>query len=253
MKNSKNPNFFTQVIVRNLSFINENKKWFEGFNASEEITLNYSIIAYFVWHLNNIIASYSRGDDKNELKKQFSDAVRVMEKVWDKRIVKMHIGKNQKEIDVYYLECTLYMRWILSLAVLLEVSDDEFNILINLVKRDNIKDALYDICIKTKVENWIISDEVRPLSPKNSITSIIKENDKPTCEKFLKKYLEKHWFKTFKNLGGWQTTNVSNLNVNSGFVGFWAFEVAAIVKIKGLNDNSFKDNVFYPHRFFNQN
>lgn len=117
-----------------------------------------------------------------------------------------------------------------------------------MVKRDHIKDALYGICIKTRIKDWQISDVVRPLSPKNKIIDIINEDDKIICEKLTKTYLEKHWFKTFKNWGGWQTTDVSGLDVNSAFVGFWAFEVAAVVKIKRLDDSSFKDNQFYPDR-----
>ncbi len=139
------------------------------------------------------------------------------------------------------------MRWMLSLAVLLDVSDKEFNILVNFIKRDNIQDAMYDICIKTKHKDWIISDVVRPLSPKNKIIDIIKENDNSVCEKLIKQYLEKHWFKTFKNWG-WISPDVSNFDVTSGFVGYWAFEVAAIVKIKGLDDSGFRENVFYPDR-----
>lgn len=30
------------------------------------------------------------------------------------------------------------------------------------------------------------------------------------------------------------------------FSGYWAFEVAAIVKIKGLDDSSFRDHKYYP-------
>ena len=32
------------------------------------------------------------------------------------------------------------------------------------------------------------------------------------------------------------------------FYGYWAFEVAAIVKIKNLNDSSFRTNKYYPDK-----
>ncbi len=33
---------------------------------------------------------------------------------------------------------------------------------------------------------------------------------------------------------------------NSNYVGYWAFETAAFVKMRGLDDSSFRDNVYYP-------
>jgi len=248
MKKVKNISFYEKAIRRNEYFIEEHKKWLQSYQGELNKAILTSNLAYFVWHLNNMIASYSKGDGKDSLSSQFSEAVKVMEQVWDKRRVKMHMGKSQKEIDVYYIGPTFYMRWMLSLGVLLDVPDDEFQILVNLIKRDNIKDALYDICIKTRIKDWQISDVVRPLSPKNKIIDIINEVDKSVCEKLTKTYLEKHWFKTFKNWGGWKNTDVSDLDVNSGFVGFWAFEVAALVKIKALDDSSFRDSRFYPNR-----
>ncbi|WP_019037860.1 PoNe immunity protein domain-containing protein [Psychroflexus tropicus] len=259
MKNIKNVDFYEKVIYRYEEHLKLTEEKITNFPPEEEwetrphkMSSEYRLqqikLVTFTARLQIIIASYSKGDDKNSLRNQFSEAVKVMQEVWDKRVVKMHMGKAQKEIDVYYIGPTFYMRWMLSLGVLLEVPDDEFQILIDLVKRDHIKDALYDICIKTKIEDWQISDMVRPLSPKNKIIDIINEDDKIICEKLTKNYLGKHWFKTFKNWGGWQTTDVSGLDVNSDFVGFWAFEVAAVVKIKGLDDSSFKDNRFYPDR-----
>ncbi|MEX0598585.1 MAG: PoNe immunity protein domain-containing protein [Candidatus Paceibacterota bacterium] len=259
MKNVKTSDFYSNAIIRNEEIILWNEEKIRDYppkeqwdlrpeRASPEYHLLSLKLSLFSIRLNNLIASYSRGDDKEELKTQFSECVRVMEKVWDKRAVKMFLGAKEKEHDVYYIGQTFYMRWMLSLAVLLEVLDEEFNILVNFIKRDNIQDAMYDICIKSRINDWTISDVVRPLSPKNKIIDIINENDKEICQNLIKIYLEKQWFKTFKNWGGWQSTDVSKFDVNSGFVGYWAFEVAAIVKIKGLDDSSFREHPFYPDR-----
>lgn len=252
MKNVKTNDFYSHAILRNKVIYDNYEIELFGIdvnmlNEDQKSAVRISELATFSLRLNNIIASYSKGDNKNELKKQFSAAVLVMEKVWDKRAVKMFLGAQQKEHDVYYIGQTFDMRWMLSLAVLLEVPDDEFTILVNFIKRDNIKDAMYDICIKSRINDWIISDVVRPLSPKNKIIDIINEDNKVICEQLIKAYLEKHWFKTFKNWG-WLSPDVSNFDVNSGFVGYWAFEVAAIVKIKGLDHSSFREHPFYPDR-----
>lgn len=258
MKNAKNKLFYEEVINRYIDHLEQTYVKITNFPPQEEWDVrperasseNYLIglkLSLFSLRLNMLIASYSKDYSKSELKTQFSECVRVMKKVWDKKAVKMFLGAQQKEHDVYYIGQTFYMRWMLSLAVLLEVSDEEFAILVNFIKRDNIKDAMYDICIKSRINDWTISDVVRPLSPKNKIIDIINEDNKVNCEILIKAYLEKHWFKTFKNWG-WLSPDVSNFDVNSGFVGYWAFEVAAIVKIKGLDDSSFRDNIFYPER-----
>lgn len=252
MKNVKTRDFYNKAIIRNKEIYEKYETElsvleFNKLNENQNSTVQISKLAVFSLRLNNLIAAYSKGDSKSELKTEFSKCVRVMERVWDKRAVKMFLGAQQKEHDVYYIGQTFYMRWMLSLAVLLEVSDEEFAILVNFIKRDNIQDAMYDICIKSRINDWTISDVVRPLSPKNKIIDIINEDNKVICEKLIKAYLEKHWFKTFKNWG-WLSPDVSNFDVNSGFVGYWAFEVAAIVKIKGLDDSSFRDNIFYPER-----
>jgi len=255
MKNSKNTQFFTQVIDRNLSFINENKKWFEGFNVNAEINLNYSITAYFVWHLNNIIASYSRSDDKNELKKQFSETLKVMEKVWDKRLTKVYHGIKQEELNQYKFEPYLYMLQMLSLGILLDIPDSEFNQLKKLIDQDNIRDFLYEFLIssRNKDRKPILEESYKRylLIPKlyGKLVAIANNNDRKTAEIELKKYLEKEWIKVYKNYYiDFNLKDIENYDVNSGFTGIWAFEVAAIVKIKQLDDCSFKDNVFYPER-----
>lgn len=258
MKGAKNFDFYNEVIqhykknleeneIRISNFPSKNEWDTSPYRSSDEILFIGLELSKFTLKLLIIIASYSRGDDKTELRKQFSEAVFIMKKVWNKKAVKMFLGAKQKEHDAYYIGESFSMRWMFSLAILLEVPDDEFFVLLNFIKRDNIKDAMYDICIKFRIKDWTISEVVRPLSPKNKVIDIIKENDKGVCEKLIKQYLEKHWFKTFKNWG-WISTDVSNFDVNSGFVGYWAFEVAAIVKIKGLDDSSFRENVFYPDR-----
>jgi hypothetical protein len=262
MKNGKDTDFYKEVIYKYIDLIYRKEQDIINFPPKEEweirphkmnteIHLQQIKLVTFSARLNILIASYSKGSTK-ELRSQFSEAVKVMAEVWDRGIVKMHMGKAQKEIDVYYITHTFYMRWMLSLAVLLDVPEDEFQIVINLVKRDNIKDALYDICIQTKIKNWQISDEVRPLKPKNKIIDIINEPDKDKAKKMTKTYLEKQWFKTFKNLGGWEKPDADKFDVKSGFVGFWAFEVAAVVKIKALDDSSFRENRFYPDRLMQE-
>lgn len=245
MENLINYKYYSEVIERHTSTIDEYEDYFS--KNDEPITKIglISKLATFSLRLLNIIASYSRGDSIEELRQQYSDTVNIMQEVWDKRVVKMHVGREQKEMDVYYLDKYIYMRWMLSLGALLEVPDEEFNILIALIKRDNIQDSLYDFLIRSREPYWGISETLNIQKPKNNIKNIIFEADPEKCQKMIKQYLEKEWLKTYKNFG----LDKAHLEIEKGYYyGQWAFEVAAVVKIKGLDDSSFKDNQYYPAR-----
>lgn len=65
--------------------------------------------------------------------------------------------------------------------------------------------------------------------------------DKKEASKRLQTYMEKEWFK------GHYDYEWKNAHKEPGYVGYWSFETAAIVKILGLDDTSLKDNNHYPY------
>lgn len=202
----------------------------------------------FLWlagRIKVLIAKFSKGDDTNDLKKEYSNLIKEMEPLWTKKAVKLKDNKGNI-LDMYILDCYIYMRWLLSLAILFDVSDEEFKILTDLIKRDNIKDKLYDYLISSRFKNWKVSDSMSLKNPENKIQEIIDIQDKTECENNLKLYLNKEWYKTYKYFGFYNShKKPENMFL---FYGYWAFEVAALVKIKGLDDSSFKDNPYYPSR-----
>lgn len=255
MKNVKDNLFYQKVIDRNKEFILENKSMLEEIKKDNDKKSNPSILAYFIWHLNNIISSYSKGENKEELKHQFSETVQVMEKVWDKRITKVYHGRKQEEYDQYKFNSYLHILQMFSLAVLLDVPDDDFRVLVKLIDQDNIKDFLIEFIISSRIKNRKpIKEESYKrylLIPKlyEKLVAITNEQDLKQATVATKKYLEKDWIKVYKNYFiDFKLSNVENYDVESGFTGIWAFEVAAVVKIKGLNDESFRGTIFYPDR-----
>jgi hypothetical protein len=253
MKGTKDIEFYKKVINRNNEFIKENEKKI-NFSKINDENISSSILAYFTWHLNNLIANYSKGSNKEELRKQFSECIVVMEKVWNKKITKVFYGKKQEELDQYRLEPYLNMLQMISLGVLLDVPDDEFKTLVNLIDRDNIKDYLLEFLISYRIERKQINSESYSrylLIPKlfSPLVEITKTLDKIEAEAKIKKYLEKDWIKIPKNhFLNFKLSDIKEYDVNSGFVGLWAFEVAAIVKIKKLSDEAFINNMFYPDK-----
>lgn len=266
MKNAKNKDFYQKVIERSNEIISDYESqilnfpkphlWgFGDLYRSKEIYLQQIKLVTFSARLNNLIASYSKGATKSELKQQFSEALMVMEKVWDKKITKVYYGVRQKELDQYKLSPYLYMLQMFALSILLDASDDEFNVLVNLIDRDKVKDYLIEFFIIYRVKN-----REKPQNESYSRFVIIPQlykdlvdvaygNSIDSDEEAIKHFLDKKWIKIpKKNSVNLNLKDIPNYEVKDGFVGLWAFEVAALVKIKGLDDSSFRDNQFYPDR-----
>ena len=65
--------------------------------------------------------------------------------------------------------------------------------------------------------------------------------NKEKAEVKMKEYLDK-WYGLHKN-DPWY----NNHKKQSGYKGYWCWDAAAVVKIKGLDDASFKDHPHYPY------
>ena len=265
MKNAKDDKFYFEVInhfesnlnfnINQINSLDSKEKWETRpeYQNLEEILVSLKFSTFSIRTLI-LIASYSKGENKEELRKQFSECIVVMEKVWNKKTTKVYHGKKQEELDQYRLEPYLNILQIISLGVLLDVPDDEFKTLVNLIDRDNIKDYLLEFLISYRIERKQINSESYSrylLIPKlfSPLVEITKTIDKIDAEAKIKKYLEKDWIKIPKNhFLNFKLSDIKEYDVNSGFVGLWAFEVAAIVKIKKLSDEAFINNMFYPDK-----
>ena len=269
MKGAKNIEFYQNIIKHYQSNLTSNNEAIASFPPREkwdtrpervdpEISYKGLELSTFTLRLLILIASYSKGDNKEQLREQFSEAILVMEKVWDKRITKVYHGRKQEELDQYNFNSYLHLLQMFSLAVLLDVPDDEFKILVNLIDRDQIKDFLLEFIISSRIKDRKpIKEESYKrylLIPKlyGKLVTITNEYDLKQAEIETKKYLEKDWIKVYKNYFiDFKLSDVEKYEINSGFTGIWAFEVAAVVKLKSLDDSSFNDNRFYPDRLLN--
>ena len=84
-------------------------------------------------------------------------------------------------------------------------------------------------------------DKKRKGSTAYEMLYIITQQPKSNAEAEIKGYLEK-WYNLHKE-EPWYNTHLRN----KGYSGYWAWEVAAVVKAIGLDDSSFKENPFYPY------
>lgn len=246
----KNKDYYLRALVKRnealkkaIDSINVSNKSDNEVAKQKRLSKNRLAIALINFDILNV--QYSADFPINELKTQLLKTVKLFVDSWDRKVVKLHVGRNQKESDVYLIEYYIRLRWLFSLSILLDFSFEEFNSLVNIYKNDNVNDGLIDFFINSRNSDWIISEELNIKKPKNRILQIVSIYEKQDCERELKNYLEKEWLKTYKNYSMYNTHLQDEQKYF--YLGYWAFEVAAIVKIKNLNDSTFRNNKYYPN------
>ncbi|MED2841131.1 hypothetical protein A6279_15250 [Bacillus wiedmannii] len=194
-------------------------------NDNKRIILeNY--LSNFIHEMNDIRAMYSLGEDISTMEAYFYNALDDLEQT----------GTN----NVGYI----YMLWMISLGILLETDKKNIERLKKIVDKKNMNDAVIDflLCASdigyTNITNRYYKDN--PYAKTREIIELA-QTDKKEASKRLQTYMEKEWFK------GHYDYEWKNAHKEPGYVGYWSFETAALVKILELDDTSLKDNNHYPY------
>ena len=247
----KDKKYFDEYIKRQENSLN--KRWSKLSNnlIKEErvaIVKNDMAGTYKRW----IVAKYSRGDIMNnpEVEALFTQAVDLIYDNWNNGVGKYTYSERGERITLnqYVFSAYLGILELISLGILLDTSETTFSKLIDHVDRDQIKDFLLDFlfCHRQKDRVPINEENYRKFFHINErygrLKQIIVEENKETAQQELKYFLEKEWYSSFKGTPLYS----AHKNVHNIYVGYWCFVAAAIVKIKGLDDSTFKDNQYYP-------
>jgi len=221
-------------------------------NLIKEERISIVKLSMSTTYRNLIIAKYSRGDNmkSNDIIDLYTQSVSLMYENWTEGSGKFVYSKGNTTtiLEQYTFSNYLGILEVISLGILLGISDTIFNKLIIYVERDRVKDFLLDFlfCYKDKGKTPIIEESYQVFFHINErygrLKNIIQEPNSKIAEKELKYFLEKEWYASFKG------TPIYGLhkNVHDLYVGYWCFVAAAIVKIKGLDDSTFRDNKYYP-------
>lgn len=132
---------------------------------------------------------------------------------------------------------------MISLGILLETDKRNRERLSRVVIEKNIQDSLIDFLLSasgigyTKMTNVYFKEN--PYAKTKEIIELA-QTDKNKASKRLQTYMEKEWFK------GHYDYEWKNAHKEPGYVGFWSFETAALVKILELDDTSLINNNHYP-------
>ncbi|WP_367888407.1 PoNi-like cognate immunity protein [Bacillus wiedmannii] len=218
-------------------FIEENREEIKSLEEDEKNDIqryskdNKSIIegtylANFRYEMEDIRAKYSLGEDISVIEEDFHNAIYDLE--------------NTGSREIGYLS----LIWMISLGILLETDKKNIERLKKIVDKKNMNDAVINFLLcASDIGYTNMTNRYYKENPYANTREMIEfaQTDKKEASKRLKTYMEKEWFR------GHYDYEWKNAHKEPGYVGYWSFETAALVKILELDDTSLKDNNHYPY------
>ena len=193
--------------------------------------------------LSRIKAKYSLGLGVDEL---YDDLTSVIEIVYQnmKHEIRL-IGKTGKILNQYSLDTYDEIIWLLSLGFLLDVPTDKFKKLVDVIDKDQVNDKLFEFIISKKLPSRKKMDSEKQNNNWKlfgTLGEAVESTNKNDIELLVKTFLEKDWYREHKT-ASWYN---NHKNKHGTYSGYWCFESAIIVVIKGIDDFNFRDNEYYP-------
>ena len=199
-------------------------------------------------NLTMMIAKYSVGENTDVLISDFKTSAHLMHESWVGDTWKLKMGRPKKVYDQFIFSAYEEMLWMLSLGVLLNIEKDEIEKLVEVIERSNVSDKLLNYFIKHLFPEYSVTQYESYkdyFDVPNSFHKVREAIDAPNLQaaaSSLHVFLEKDWMRIHKE-SGWYD---SHKRTNGLYFGYWSFETAAVVKITGLDDSSFRDHPYYP-------
>lgn len=239
-QNIKNEEYFARYFKTNNDLL---QKGFDMLNSGLVVEKQKPVFkkGQFDIYLHLTIASYTANLEVDVTKKNLITTINYLEEGWNSDIVKFNY--NGKLLNQYLVYDQIL--WLLSLGYLLDISTEHFNKMVEIVDRDEIKDYLYEFIIKAKLKErktivkesyefgWDLFQKLRLAT-----TQI----NKIEAEHLVNDFIKVDWYNEHKQ-SGLVNSHKSKYDI---YFGYWSFETAAIVKIMGLNDSSFRNCAYYP-------
>ncbi|MGX5556274.1 PoNi-like cognate immunity protein [Bacillus cereus] len=204
----------------------DTKNGIQRYSKDNKSIIEGTYLANFRYEMEDIRAKYSLGEDVSVIEEDFHNAIYDLE--------------NTGSREIGYLS----LIWMISLGILLETDKKNIERLKKIVDIKNMNDAVIDFLLcASDIGYTNMTNRYYKENPYAKTREIIElaQTDKKEASKRLQTYMEKEWFR------GHYDYEWKNAHKEPGYVGYWSFETAAIVKILGLDDTSLKDNNHYPY------
>ena len=135
------------------------------------------------------------------------------------------------------------MVWALSIGILLDIEENMFNQLVDLVKKDDSEDYLIDYLIQYRRPEWKNRLNYNFPRPYGFTRKIIEEDNSDQALKLLKEYVAKKWYPGHRDTG-WYDLHKANID---NYYGYWSFESGALCKLKGLDYKELEGVPYFPY------
>ena len=172
-----------------------------------------------------LVATYTAGYPIEDFKEEYINFVNSLLPVW--------------QSNSGYLQ----MIWALSIGILLEIDEEIFDQLVDLVKKDDPEDYLIDYLIQFRHPEWKIRINYNFPRPYGFTRKIIEEENSEKAVSLLKEYLTKKWYQGCRE-EGWYDLHKENID---NYYGYWSFESGAICKLKGLDYKQLDGLPYFPY------
>ena len=233
----KRDTIFIEVKINELIKFNEMmiKEWLQeldqlnqGINPykrpiEEVIRLTKEDIS--IYQEKKMIATYTAGYPIEDFKEEYINFVNSLLPVW--------------QSNSGYLQ----MVRALSIGILLEIDEEIFDQLVDLVKKDDPEDYLIDYLIQSRHPEWTIRIKYNFPRPYGVTRKIIEEENFEKALKLLKEYVTKKWYPGHRDTG-WYDLHKENID---NYYGYWSFESSALCKLKGLDYKELEGVPYFPY------
>ena len=186
---------------------------------------NSTLATILSYQKDILLSTYSIGAPLSDFKEEYISFVTSLIPIWHKEW-----GYEQ-------------MLWALSIGILLEIEDEVFDQLVDLIRNDDPEDYWIDYLIQYRHPNWKIRINYNFPRPYGFTRKIIEEENSEQALNLLKEYLNKKWYQGSRD-AGWYDLHKQNIK---NHVGYWSFESGAICKIKGLDYKQLEGVPYFPY------
>lgn len=219
----KTESYFLNYINNNTILLEKLEHGFINTGHDAQKRRRY-ISAIAILKYNLIKARYSAGFQLIEIKQQYEDFLKIIFEFWTCK------------------SSILYIYDAMSLAILFDISNEDFFALYKLVREYNREDALTNFYSEYKLNNNIVFiGDVSYGYPYDTLKNIINDQDNRLIR--LKNYIENDWYKGNHD-AFWYDSHKNN---KDSYYGYWSLEAGAIAKILQIDDISLKDVPYYPY------
>ena len=172
-----------------------------------------------------LVATYTAGYPIEDFKEEYINFVNSLLPVW--------------QSNSGYLQ----MVRALSIGILLEIDEEIFDQLVDLVKKDDPEDYLIDYLIQSRHPEWKIRINYNFPRPYGFTRKIIEEENSEKAVALLKEYLTKKWYQGCRE-ESWYNLHKENID---NYYGYWSFESGALCKIKCLDYKQLEGLPYFPY------